>query len=92
MSRAFQQEIAFLGIESPPSFVRFPQGNGVTERFIRTLKAQPLWVRSFDTVEELRQALLEFKERFNRHWLLQWHSYKTPAKIRAQYEPVREAA
>jgi putative transposase len=36
MSRDFQDEIAFLGVESSPSFVRQPEGNGVAERFIRT--------------------------------------------------------
>ena len=34
----FQQAIAFFGIESSPSFVREPEGNGVAERVIRTLK------------------------------------------------------
>ena len=34
----FQQEVAFFGIESSPSFVREPEGNGGAERFIRTLK------------------------------------------------------
>jgi putative transposase len=92
MSHAFQQEIAFLGVESSPSFIRAPEGNGVAERFIRTLKEQLLWVRTFDTVEELRLALLEFKARFNRHWLLQRHGYKTPAAVRAQFEPAKEAA
>jgi putative transposase len=38
MSDAFQKEIAFLGIESSPAFVRAPEGNGCAERFIRTLK------------------------------------------------------
>ena len=61
MSHAFQRELTFLGIESSPSFVRVPEGNGVVERFIRTLKELLLWVRIFDTVEELRQALLVFK-------------------------------
>ena len=69
----FQDEIAFLGIESSPSFVRAPEGDGIAKRFIRTLKEQLLWVRTFDTVEELRQALLEFKERFNPHWIFQRH-------------------
>ena len=32
----FQQAVAFFGIESSPSFVRAPEGNGVAERFIRT--------------------------------------------------------
>ena len=92
MSHHFQAEIAFLGIESSPSFVRAPEGNGVAERFIRTLKEQLLWVRTFDTVEALRQALLEFRERYNRHWLLQRHGYATPAQVRAAHSPVPEAA
>src|SRR3954453_17042400 len=52
MSAAFQQELAFLGIESSPAFVRAPEGNGCAERFIRTLKENLLWLRTFDTVEE----------------------------------------
>ena len=63
----FQQEVAFFGIESSPSFVREPEGNGVAERFIRTLKENLLWVRSFDTIEELRLALLAFKRTYNEH-------------------------
>ena len=82
VSDHFQQEAAFLGMESSPSFVRAPEGNGVAERFIRTLKEQLLWVRHFDTVEELRQALLAFKDRYNRNWLLQRHRYRTPAQVR----------
>ena len=46
MSDAFQKELAFLGIESSPAFVRAPEGNGCAERFIRTLKENLLWVRS----------------------------------------------
>ena len=38
MADDFQKEIAFLGIESSPAFVRAPEGNGCAERFIRTLK------------------------------------------------------
>jgi transposase InsO family protein len=92
MSHAFQQELRLLGIESSPSFVKAPEGNGVAERFIRTLKEQLLWVQTFDTVEELRQALLAFKDRFNKHWLLQRHRYATPAQVRAAQTPVAKAA
>src|SRR5512147_1431966 len=34
--------------------LRPPEGNGVAERFIRTLKENLLWVRPFETIEELR--------------------------------------
>ena len=42
MSDDFQAELRFLGITSSPAFVRAPEGNGVAERFIRTLKEQLL--------------------------------------------------
>ena len=78
----FQQEVAFFGIESSPSFVREPEGNGVAERFIRTLKENVLGVRSFDTIEELRLALLEFKRTYNEQWMLEKYNYRSPAQVR----------
>ena len=78
----FQQEVAFFGIESSPSFVREPEGNGVAERFIRTLKENLLWGRSFDTIEELRLALLEFKRTYNEQWMLEKYDYRSPAQVR----------
>jgi putative transposase len=60
--------------------------NGVAERFIRTLKEQLLWVRYFASIEELRLALLEFREKYNRQWRLEKHSYRTPAQVRAAFE------
>ena len=78
----FQQEVDFFGIESSPSFVREPEGNGVAERFIRTLKENLLWVRSFDTIEALRLALLEFKRTYNEQWMLEKYHYRSPAQVR----------
>jgi hypothetical protein len=74
---------------SVPNLVRKDQlesANQVwgAERFIRTLKKQLLWVRTFDTVEELRLALLEFKARYNRAWLCERHGPQTPAQVRAR--------
>jgi len=86
MSDAFQDELRFLGIESSPAFVRQPEGNGCAERFIRTLKEQLLWVEHFASVEELRLALLAFKERYNKQWLVQRHCHRTPSAVRASYQ------
>jgi transposase InsO family protein len=89
----FQAELAFLGIASSPAFVREPEGNGCAERFIRTLKENLLWVRRFDTVEELRQALLEFRRCYNQSWVVERHGYRTPAAVRAaQLAPLPAAA
>ncbi len=84
MSADFQDEIAFLGIEGSPSFVRQPEGNGVAERFIRTLKENFLWVHTFDTIEDLRRGLQEFVAHYNVTWLVARHGYRTPNQIRAK--------
>jgi putative transposase len=85
LSDLFQTELRFLGIISSPAFVREPEGNGCAERFIRTLKEQLLWIERFETVEALRLALLAFKERYNRQWLIERHGHQTPAAVRAAF-------
>lgn len=93
MADAFQKEIAFLGIASSPAFVRAPEGNGCAERFIRTLKENLLWVRTFDTVEDLRQALLQFRETYNATWLIERHGFRPPNAVRQeQLSPAALAA
>ena len=84
-------EIKCLGIEASPSFVREPEGNGVAERFIRTLKENLLWVRTFKTIDELRAELAEFARRYNETWLVARHGYKTPARVREEQTMPRSA-
>jgi putative transposase len=84
VSHDFQTELRFLAIQSSPAFVREPEGNGCSERFVRVLKENLLWVRRFDTVEELRLALLAFQRTYNQSWIIERHGYKTPAQVRAE--------
>ena len=89
----FQKELRFLGIASSPAFIRAPEGNGCAERFIRTLKENLLRVRSFATVEELRRALLAFREAYNATWLIERHGFRPPAAVRdEQLSPAALAA
>ena len=93
MADVFQTEIAFLGIERSPAIVRAPEGNGCAERFIRTLKENLLWVRTFETIEDLRLALLDFRETYNTTWIVERHGYKTPDQVRTQQlQPAAKAA
>jgi putative transposase len=93
MSDHFQKEIAFLGIERSPAFVRAPEGNGCAERFIRTLKEKLLWVRTLETTEDVRQALLTFRATYNTKWLIERHGFMTPTAFRqTRLQPVAEAA
>ena len=82
LSDDFQRELDFLGMASSPSFVREPEGNGCAERFIRTLKEQLLWIRTFATVAELVEALREFKREYNERWLIGRHGHRTPGQVR----------
>ena len=92
LSDHFQGELRFLGIRSSPSFVAAPEGNGCAERFIRTLKEQLLCVEPFETVQQLRLALLAFKDRYNQKWLVECHGHRTPAAVRQALSPSTAAA
>lgn len=92
LSDDFQREIRFLGIESSPAFVRQPEGNGCIERFFRTLKEQLLWVRHFANLEQLQQTLLEFRDTYNRCWLIQRLGFRSPAQARQDLLAVETAA
>lgn len=92
MRHDFQAELRFLGMTSSPAFVRAPEGNGVAERFIRTLKAQLLWVQTFRTVEDLRHALQAWLVTYNEQWLVERHGFRAPAQVRRELLASQEAA
>jgi transposase InsO family protein len=81
----FQDEAEFLGLNTSPAFVREPECNGVVERFFRTLKEQLLWVHHFDTIDALREAVLEFVEKYNSCWMVAKHGYLTPNQVREKF-------
>lgn len=65
--------------------MRAPEGNGVAERFIRTLKEQVLWVRTFQPVEDLRLALHDWLRLYNEQWLVERHGFRAPAQVRRDF-------
>ncbi len=82
MSDHCQKKIAFLGIETSPAFVRVPEGNGCAGRCIRKLKQGPQWMGHIETIEELRQALLPFRESCNNTWLIERRGFLSPVASR----------
>ena len=75
----FQGELAWLGIRSTASYVGEPECNGVAERFMRTLKEECLYLHDFESLEEARQEIDAFIERYNRGC-----GYRTPAQVRQE--------
>jgi putative transposase len=74
----FLGSISWLGIADDAAFLGEPETNGCAERWIRTLKEQCLWAELHDTIDQLRQAVTGFVDRYNTSWLIQRHSHQTP--------------
>ena len=81
VSHDFQDEIRWLGIDSSPSFVRSPEGNGCAERFIRTLKENLLWLKTYSCIDDLQRDLQRFKEKYNEQWLIERHGHRSPSQF-----------
>jgi putative transposase len=71
--------VKFIGLESSSIFVHAPEVNRCAQRFIQTLKEKLVWVRSFDMIEALWKALLEFQRTYNETWLIEQHCHRPPA-------------
>jgi putative transposase len=87
----FLNQVRFWGIAPSFAFVAEPQTNGVAERFNRTLKEQVIHGRIFRNLEEVRKAVSEFKDRYNRHWRLEKLGFMSPLEARQAYA-IRKAA
>jgi hypothetical protein len=49
-------------------------------------------VRTFQTVEELRQALLDWLHLYNEQWLIERHGFRSPIQVRRDLLVTWEAA
>ena len=70
-----------IGTRWPPS-PTVPEGNGCIERFFKTLKEQLLWVRHFQSIPELLEALQHFRELYNQNWLIERLGFQSPVQAR----------
>ena len=81
-SEHFQNQLRFWGVAPSFAFVGEPQTNGVAERFFRTLKEQIVYGRIYRNIEELRQAVDNFVERYNEEWRIEKNGFLSPNEMR----------
>jgi len=62
-----------------------PTGNAVVERVIRTLKEEVVWLRDWESIDELRAAIMAWVRRYNEQRPHQALGWKTPAEYRAEH-------
>ena len=92
LSDHFLNQLKFWGITPSFAFVAEPQTNGVAERFNRTLKEQAIYGRVFRTVKDVREAVKNFVELYNREWRVEKNAFKAPSELRQKWQENRQAA
>ena len=91
LSDHFLNQVRYWGIRPSLGLLEAPETNGVVERWNRTLKEQAVCGRVFRNLAEVRAAVAELVERYNRCWRLEKLAYRTPLKAREEHE-LRQAA
>ena len=61
-----------------------PTGNAVVERFIRTLKEELIWLRDWESADELRTAVATWLHHYLHHRPHQALNWQTPIERRAE--------
>ena len=86
MADHFHRQIKFWGITPSYAFVGEPQTNGVIERFFRTFKEQVVHGRIYQTIDDVRDAVRVFVDRYNAQWLIAKNDYRSPNDARTAWD------
>lgn len=77
----FMSECALLGVEQIFTSYNNPKGNADTERMMRTIKEEIIWINEFKDIWDLKTALKQWVEGYNRDYLHSALGYKTPEQF-----------
>jgi transposase InsO family protein len=84
-SVGFMKATGRLGISQAFTSYNNPKGNADTERMMRTLKEELLWLREWNSSAEVIAALDIWIESYNRGYLHSALSYRSPEKFEEDY-------
>jgi len=86
-SVAFMRDTALIGIEQIFCSYDNPKGNAETERMIRTIKEELLWLNEFSSFEEAKDAIGNWiSEDYNRLYIHSALGYQSPVEFRDQWD------
>jgi putative transposase len=86
-SLAFMRECSRLGIKQAFTSYNNPKGNADTERMMRTIKEECLWLREWTSPFELAHELKEwFEKKYNEKYLHSALGYRTPVAWEQQWQ------
>ncbi|MDW7973366.1 MAG: DDE-type integrase/transposase/recombinase [Thermodesulfovibrio sp.] len=84
-STAFMKDMAVLGIEQIFTSYDNPKGNAHTERVMRTIKEELIWVNEFSSFEEAKERIREWVGFYNRFYVRNSLGYLSPEEYEIQY-------
>lgn len=84
-SVAFMKTCATLGIHQAFTSYNNPKGNADTERLMRTLKEELVWLREWTSPVELERALAAWIDWYNSRYRHSALGYQTPVEFERHY-------
>jgi len=80
-SAAFMARCRRLGIQQAFTSYNNPKGNADTERMVRTMKEELLWLYDWGSSDDVAKALDAWAEKYNNQYLHSTLKYKTPCSV-----------
>jgi len=90
-SKLFMKTCNTLGIEQIFTSYNNPKGNADTERMMRTIKEELIWLKEWSSHDEVNKALQEWVENYNESYLHSTHGYRTPNWVEGNYQELKIA-
>jgi putative transposase len=84
-STAFMRTCGTLGVQQAFTSYNNPKGNADTERVIRTLKEECLWLQEWTCPFTLASAFTAWIDAYNEHYLHSALGYKAPRQFEREY-------
>jgi len=84
-AETFMKACFFLGVHQAFTSYNNPKGNADTERLMRTIKEELLWLREWRNPYELSTTVGEWIEQYNESYLHSALGYKTPNQMEETY-------
>lgn len=91
-ARLFKTEIDRLGIKLTNTAYRSPEGNGIIERFFRTLKEECIWQHRFESFEEAEKIISAWLKYYNEKGMHSRLGYKSPKAYHQEFSLRKNAA
>jgi len=84
-AETFMKACSFLGVHQAFTSYNNPKGNADTERLMRTIKEELIWLREWRNPHELSTTVGEWIEQYNESYLHAALGYRTPNQMEETY-------